>query len=134
MSRRGARRAGRRVLRGVAGDSASSPCSSCSCSLFVVFSLTQERFFTSANIKALLTSAAILWVVSIGLTFVMLAGGFDLSIGSMLALSSIALGAFVNDFGLPAGVAVVLRSPSARRSAAASTACSSASSASRSSS
>jgi ribose/xylose/arabinose/galactoside ABC-type transport system permease subunit len=76
--------------------------------LFVAFSVTQDRFFTTANIEALLTSAAILWVVSIGLTFVMLAGGFDLSIGSMLALSSIALGYFVNELGLPAGLAVVL--------------------------
>lgn len=76
--------------------------------LFAGFSLTQDRFFTSANIEALLTSAAILWVVSIGLTFVMLAGGFDLSIGSMLALSSIALGAFVNDFGLPPLLAILL--------------------------
>jgi ribose transport system permease protein len=75
--------------------------------LFVVFTLTQERFATSANIKALLTSAAILWVVAIGLTFVMLAGGFDLSVGSMLALTSIGLGAFVNDWGLPAVVAVL---------------------------
>jgi ribose/xylose/arabinose/galactoside ABC-type transport system permease subunit len=76
--------------------------------LVVVFTITQERFFTSANIKALLTSAAILWVVSIGLTFVMLAGGFDLSIGSMLALSSIALGAFVNDLGVPPALAIVM--------------------------
>jgi ribose transport system permease protein len=76
--------------------------------LVVVFTVTQERFFTSANIKALLTSAAILWVVSIGLTFVMLAGGFDLSIGSMLALSSIALGAFVNDLGVPPALAIVM--------------------------
>jgi ribose transport system permease protein len=74
--------------------------------LFVLFAVTQERFATSANIKALLTSAAILWVVAIGLTFVMLAGGFDLSVGSMLALTSIGLGVFVNDFGLPAVVAV----------------------------
>jgi ribose transport system permease protein len=76
--------------------------------LVVVFSFTQDRFFTSPNIKALLTSAAILWVVSIGLTFVMLAGGFDLSIGSMLALSSIALGAFVNDLGVPPALAIVM--------------------------
>lgn len=75
--------------------------------IFVTFSLTQERFFTSPNIEALLTSAAILWVVSIGLTFVMLAGGFDLSIGSMLALAGIALGSFVNDFGIPVPAAVV---------------------------
>jgi ribose transport system permease protein len=76
--------------------------------LFVTFTVTQDRFATSANIEALLTSAAILWVVSIGLTFVMLAGGFDLSVGSMLALSSIAVGAFVNDFGLPVALAIVL--------------------------
>jgi len=76
--------------------------------LIVVFTLTQDRFFTEGNIEALLTSAAILWVVSIGLTFVMLAGGFDLSIGSMVALSSIALGAFVNDFGITPSLAIVL--------------------------
>ncbi len=76
--------------------------------LIVAFTLTQDRFFTSGNIKALLTSAAILWVVSIGLTFVMLAGGFDLSIGSMLALSSIALGAFVNDLGVTPALAIIL--------------------------
>jgi ribose transport system permease protein len=76
--------------------------------LFVLFSLTQERFFTSGNIDALLTSAAILWVVAIGLTFVMIAGGFDLSLGSMLALAGIALGSFVNDLSLPVGVAIVL--------------------------
>jgi ribose/xylose/arabinose/galactoside ABC-type transport system permease subunit len=74
----------------------------------VAFSVTQERFFTSGNIEAMLTSAAILWVVSIGLTFVMLAGGFDLSIGSMLALSSIALGAFINDFGITPALAILL--------------------------
>ena len=76
--------------------------------LFASFSLTQDRFFTSGNIEALLTSAAILWVVSIGLTFVMLAGGFDLSIGSMLALASIALGAFINDFGVTPLLAIAL--------------------------
>lgn len=76
--------------------------------LIVGFTISQERFFTSGNVKALLTSAAILWVVSIGLTFVMLAGGFDLSIGSMLALSSIALGAFINDLGIPPTLAILL--------------------------
>jgi ribose transport system permease protein len=76
--------------------------------LFVFFSLTQERFFTSGNIDALLTSAAILWVVSIGLTFVMIAGGFDLSLGSMLALTGIALGSFYTELDLPVGPAILL--------------------------
>jgi ribose transport system permease protein len=76
--------------------------------LFIFFSLTQERFFTSGNIEALLTSAAILWVVSIGLTFVMIAGGFDLSLGAMLALTGVALGSLFNDLSLPIGPAILL--------------------------
>ncbi len=76
--------------------------------VFALFSATQDRFFTSGNLQALLTSTAILWVVAIGLTFVMLAGGFDLSLGSMLALTGIALAAFHNDLGLPVGLAVAL--------------------------
>lgn len=76
--------------------------------VFVFFSLTQERFFTSANIQALISGASILWVVAIGLTFVMLAGGFDLSLGSLLALSGVAFGALYLDLGLPAVLAVAL--------------------------
>lgn len=76
--------------------------------VFVLFALTQQRFFTSANIDALLTSASILWMVSIGLTFVMLTGGFDLSLGSLLALSGIALGTFVTSWNLPVGAAIAM--------------------------
>lgn len=76
--------------------------------IFIYFSLTQSRFFTSANLDALMTSAAVLWMVSIGLTFVMLTGGFDLSLGSLLALAGIALGKLMAGGGVPFGYAVAL--------------------------
>lgn len=76
--------------------------------LFLFFSLTQERFFTSANIDALITGSSILWMVSIGLTFVMLTGGFDLSLGSLLALSGIAMGTFMNHWGVPLGLGIAM--------------------------
>lgn len=60
--------------------------------LFAYFSVTQDGFLTSNNIDSLLTSVSILFVVAIGLTFVMLSGGIDLSVGSMLAISGILLG------------------------------------------
>jgi ribose transport system permease protein len=72
------------------------------------FATTQQRFATQGNLEALLTSASILWVVSLGLTFVMLAGGFDLSIGSVLAVCGIALGWFVNHAGLNIYISIVL--------------------------
>ena len=69
--------------------------------VFVYFSLSQSRFFTSSDLDALMTSAAVLWMVSIGLTFVMLTGGFDLSLGSLLALAGICLGKLMAGGGVP---------------------------------
>jgi len=76
--------------------------------VFIFFSLTQDRFFTSGNIDALLTSGSILWMIAIGLTFVMLTGGFDLSLGSLLALSGIAMGTFMTSWGIPVGWAMAM--------------------------
>jgi ribose transport system permease protein len=75
--------------------------------MIIFFSLTQEKFLSGANISAILTSSSILWIASMGLTFVMLSGGFDLSIGSMLALTGIGLGWFLNEAGLPVAVAII---------------------------
>jgi ribose transport system permease protein len=76
--------------------------------IFVVLSVTQENFFTRPNIENLLTSVSILFVVSIGMTFVVLTAGIDLSVGSTLALMGILLSHLFNNFGLPAWLAVVL--------------------------
>lgn len=72
------------------------------------FGMTQDSFLTSQNIENILTSVAILWVVSMGLTFVMLIGGFDLSLGAILQLTGIFIGAVLLDMSLPGGVAFVL--------------------------
>ena len=76
--------------------------------MILFFALTQERFFTINNFTVILTSSSILWVASMGLTFVMIAGGFDLSVGSMLALSGIALGYFSNELNLNLALAIFL--------------------------
>lgn len=76
--------------------------------LFVYFSVTQDRFLTSGNIDVMITGSSILWMVAMGLTFVMLTGGFDLSLGSLLALSGIAMGTFMNEWGVPLGIAIVM--------------------------
>jgi ribose/xylose/arabinose/galactoside ABC-type transport system permease subunit len=73
--------------------------------LFGGLSSSQPNFLTRANIETLLSSASILWLISIGLTFVMLTGGLDLSLGSTLALTGIALGWFYDHAGLPSWAA-----------------------------
>jgi ribose/xylose/arabinose/galactoside ABC-type transport system permease subunit len=76
--------------------------------IFVGFSATQDNFLTSSNIENLLTSVSILWVVSIGMTFVVLTAGIDLSVGSLLALSGIILSNLLNNAGLPEWPAVLV--------------------------
>ncbi|HCB02782.1 MAG TPA: sugar ABC transporter permease, partial [Nocardioides bacterium] len=48
-----------------------------------------DRFATSANALTILGAAATIGVVSIGMTFVIIGGGIDLSVGAIVALSSV---------------------------------------------
>lgn len=55
-------------------------------------SFASEAFLTRANLVNVLTQASVIGILTIGMTFVILTGGIDLSVGSMLAASSIYLG------------------------------------------
>ncbi|MBM7518546.1 ABC transporter permease [Nocardioides nitrophenolicus] len=48
-----------------------------------------DRFVTSDNLLTILRLASVVGVVSIGMTFVITGGGIDLSVGAILALSSV---------------------------------------------
>jgi ribose transport system permease protein len=48
-----------------------------------------DRFLDVDNVLTILRLAAVIGVVSIGMTFVIIAGGIDLSVGALVALSSI---------------------------------------------
>jgi ribose/xylose/arabinose/galactoside ABC-type transport system permease subunit len=76
--------------------------------IFIFFSATQSDFLTSSNIQNLLASVSILFVISVGMTFVVLTGGIDLSVGSLLALSGIILSKLFNDVGLPIWLAIAV--------------------------
>lgn len=58
--------------------------------LMVVFSIARpETFPTGVNGRNILTDVATLLVMATGMTFVMVAGGFDLSIGSVLVFAGV---------------------------------------------
>lgn len=50
---------------------------------------TDGRFASIGNITTILSLAAVIGVVSVGMTFVITGGGIDLSVGAVLALASI---------------------------------------------
>jgi ribose transport system permease protein len=50
---------------------------------------TDGQFLTRSNILNILVSASIIGVVTVGMTFVIIGGGIDLSVGALLALASV---------------------------------------------
>ena len=71
--------------------------------MFVAGSL-EPRFFTGANLLNVLRQSSIIGVISLGMTVVILTGGIDLSVGSVLSLS-VLFAASASKTGLPAPVA-----------------------------
>lgn len=59
--------------------------------LIVVLVIREPRFATSDNITNILRTSSIPMMLAIGVTFTILLGGIDLSVGSLLALSGVVL-------------------------------------------
>ena len=73
----------------------------------IVLSVFSPVFLSRLNIENLLFSSTIIAVIAIGESFVILVAGIDLSVGAVLALSSVLSVGLVNDFGAPVTVAVI---------------------------
>jgi ribose transport system permease protein len=76
--------------------------------LVLVFSLLAPRFATMANLTNILTQISINTVIAVGMTFVILLGGIDLSVGSVLALATIFGGLILTQEQLAPGLAIPL--------------------------
>ena len=74
----------------------------------VVLAMQSDKFFTLDNLLnqgRLMTEVGLIAII---MTFVIVTGGIDLSVGSILGLSAIMLGVFWKNLGLPLEGAIVL--------------------------
>ncbi|MDQ0474466.1 ABC transporter permease [Labrys wisconsinensis] len=76
--------------------------------LCLALSLSTDTFFTTRNVLNVMDQITVLGVMAIGMTLVILIGGIDLSVGSVLALSMMVMGYLANEMGLPFGLAIVV--------------------------
>lgn len=74
--------------------------------LLIFSALISDVFFTSVNLSNLLKQVSGIGIISIGMLIVILTGGIDLSVGSMVALLAVTFAILVNTVVLP--VAIVL--------------------------
>jgi ribose transport system permease protein len=76
--------------------------------LLVLFGSLSERFFTLRTFTTVANQVPDLTVIAVGMTFVLIVGGIDLSVGSVLALASAVLGVALVAWELPLAAAAPL--------------------------
>jgi rhamnose transport system permease protein len=72
-----------------------------------IFAAIAQNFFTLDNFFEVIRFGVELGLLSLALTPVMVTGGIDLSVGSMMGLAAVVFGVAVKDWHLPAGAGVL---------------------------
>jgi ribose transport system permease protein len=75
--------------------------------LVFVFSMLSPLFLTAGNISNIFTQIAINVILAVGMTFVILIGGIDLSVGSVMALCAVIAGTVMKMPGLSVELAIL---------------------------
>jgi len=76
--------------------------------VLVVFgSIAFESFATPGNAASVIVSSSFIAIIAIGMTFVIISGGIDLSVGSLFVLGGV-LAAYASQFGVLAAFALPL--------------------------
>ncbi len=76
--------------------------------LVLVLSFWTSNFFTATNLLNVGVQAAVTAILAFGVTFAIVSGGIDLSVGSVAAFSGVMLGWFTTTQGMPVFLGVLL--------------------------
>jgi rhamnose transport system substrate-binding protein len=74
----------------------------------IVFSVTGHNFLTAENAFEITRLAVVIGLLALALTPIIITGGIDLSVGSMMGLSAVVLGGLWRNAGMPLGVAIAI--------------------------
>jgi ribose transport system permease protein len=75
--------------------------------IILVFSVLSPNFATGGNAVGILLATSVNGILALGVTFVIISGGIDLSIGTVMTLSAVMTGKLVTDMGLPLPIGIV---------------------------
>jgi ribose/xylose/arabinose/galactoside ABC-type transport system permease subunit len=76
--------------------------------LVIFFSLTTSTFLTEFNLTNMVRNVSLIGIVAVGMTFLLIVGEIDLSVGSVLGFLIIVFGVFVARMGMDPWAAAVL--------------------------
>lgn len=69
--------------------------------IIIVTSVIEPTFMTASNLSNMLRQTSVIGIVSLGVTYVMMTGGMDLSVGSIVSLCSVFAVKTLNTFAQP---------------------------------
>ncbi|MEG0516212.1 MAG: ABC transporter permease, partial [Cetobacterium sp.] len=75
--------------------------------MMIFFSIFSEYFFTTTNLLTIALQTSVIGIIAIGQTMVIITGGIDLSVGSIVAFSGVTSGLLV-ERGVPLMLALIL--------------------------
>ena len=75
--------------------------------LLVIFSVASPNFFQSDNLIAIMLATAVNGVLALGVTFVIITSGIDLSVGTMMTFCAVMAGVFLTYWHLPIWLGVI---------------------------
>lgn len=76
--------------------------------LIILLSIFNPEFLTAYNMKSIFIQASVLMILATGVTFIILTGGIDLSIGALISLSSVLIAVLLPSLGYFAFVVVII--------------------------
>lgn len=72
--------------------------------LAIVLSILSPYFLTERNIYNILDQSVVIGIVAVGMTFVILTGGIDLSVGAVFGVTGIALALLLKEMPIPIAI------------------------------
>lgn len=75
--------------------------------LIIGFSLASPNFLQARNVVGIFLATAVNGILALGVTFVIIAAGIDLSIGTVMTFSAVMTGVFITNWGLPVPIGII---------------------------
>jgi ribose transport system permease protein len=75
--------------------------------LVVLFAIVNPQFLTVRNLTNIVTQNTYFIIVAIGLAFVLISGGIDLSVGYQMSLVGVIIAMMMTEYGLPVWLAII---------------------------
>lgn len=76
--------------------------------LCIFLSFATDKFMSARNLLNVLDQITVLGIMAVGMTMVILIGGIDLAVGSVMALTMMVMGYLANQVGLALPVGIIL--------------------------